>query len=313
MAGSSITNSAVEAPPAKTAPDSKDLMDVLENQSDEQLIAMQERLDKSVVALRDMLGELVSERTELNETKVKHQEMIDTFFESTNSLSIKKENISGAKLQETPLQQFQRITNKAFFKGAETVQINQNVGELKKRQLFDNEGNPVPSGTAPTTQIHSRFQMGFQSANKWFAEKASDAKSGASQLWSNIQEQRASMQAQKPDSLPVPPRTLSESEELDRYSAQYFGMEHPTGSPTSLNDDAAVLIEVQVELQDGRNVPLQVRAADRACVAVEHFLTANALDTTYNVPLTEYLTKVEDDAEHFPIYTEMKLANILVQ
>jgi len=69
-------------------------------------------------------------------------------------------------------------------------------------------------------------------------------------------------------------------------------------------------IELLVTLDDGRAIPLQVRAADKACWAAERFLQDHGLDLGLKDDLAKYLTQIEDDAESFPVHQEARLSDI---
>jgi len=278
-------------PAAVTEPN---LMELLELQTEDQLREMEARLERSREALEELLHELENEREDLVEEKGKLDESINNILQSASTLHISKDNINATKLQETTLHKINRIASKALFRGKETVQINSHVAELRRNpQAVDKQGKQV---VAPGI-FQSRFQMGMESANRWLSNAASEAKSGASALWSSVQDKHTSYTATgEKYSTPVPARVSTSS--------------IPASPSSQSNEDAAVLIEVELMMQDNRVLPLQVRAADRACVAAEIFLEENGLDSKFKDALTKYLTKVEDEAERFPIHTRARLSEI---
>jgi len=272
------------------------LMELLELQTEDQLTEMNSRLDKSREALEELLQELENEREELVVEKSELDESIDNILQSANTLQISKENINATKLQETAMHKINRIASKALFRGKETVQINSHVGEFKRNpQAVDKRGNQV---IAPG-MFQSRFQMGIANANRWLTNAASEAKQGASAIWSSVgvvNNNAYSSSGSEKYSQPVVSRVSTSS--------------IPASPSSQSNEDAAVLIEVELTLNDDRVLALQVRAADRACVAAEIFLQENKLNSKYKDALTKYLVKVEDEAERFPIHTRARLSDI---
>eukprot|EP00397_Hematodinium_sp_SG-2012_P011212 GEMP01011345.1.p1 GENE.GEMP01011345.1~~GEMP01011345.1.p1 ORF type:complete len:304 (+),score=69.83 GEMP01011345.1:160-1071(+) len=281
-------------------PAEPNLMELLEQQTEETLHGMEERVKKSVAALEELLRDLEMEREDLKSEKEHLDSSINDILHSASCLHISKGNIAGAKLQETSLHKVNRLASKFLFKGKETVQINENMSELRRNpQAVDKDGNQVH----PPSILQSRLQNGMQNANRWWSQAHSAAQSAASEaatvasegaksMWAQVQEKRTS---QAKYSQPVPPRV---------------SMSNPESPSSNQSEDAAVLIELEITLDDERTLLLQVRAADRACWAAEHFLEQHGLDLGLKDALTKYLTQIEDDAECFPIHTATRLSDL---
>lgn len=71
-----------------------------------------------------------------------------------------------------------------------------------------------------------------------------------------------------------------------------------------------ILIEAQVKIGDGSVQTLCVRASDRCKDAAERFISENSLKASFTKPLTDFLKKVEKDAETFPVHTEIDLSDL---
>lgn len=277
------------------------MVEMLQEQTEETLVEMETRVQKSAAALEEMLRDLEQDREDLKVEKQQLEASISDILQSTHSLHISKENITGAKLQETSLHKVNRLASKLLFKGKETVQINENIGDLRHDpQAIATDGKQVH----PPSVLQSRLQNSMASANKWFSqaqktaqtaatEAATVASVGAKNVWAQVSEGRTASQ----HSQAVPPRVVSSTSLPDSEPGSSDG------------EDAAVLIELQITLEDERVVLLHVRAADRACWAAEKFLDENGLDPGLKDSLTKYLTQIEDDAECFPIHTEAHISD----
>ncbi|CAJ1352049.1 unnamed protein product [Effrenium voratum] len=79
-------------------------------------------------------------------------------------------------------------------------------------------------------------------------------------------------------------------------------------SPSSRQE--TILIEAQVKIGDGSVQTLCVKASDRCKDAAERFITENSLKASFQKPLTDFLKKVEKDADTFPVHTEIDLSDL---
>lgn len=71
-----------------------------------------------------------------------------------------------------------------------------------------------------------------------------------------------------------------------------------------------ILIEAQVTFGDGTVQKLCVGASDRCKDAAERFISENSLKASFTKPLTDFLKKVEKDAENFPVYANIDLSDL---
>jgi len=86
--------------------------------------------------------------------------------------------------------------------------------------------------------------------------------------------------------------------------------EAPEKSAESPSMQETVLIEAQVKIGDGSVQPLHVRASDRCKDAAERFVSEHSLKASFVKPLTDFLKKVERDADTFPVQCEVDLLEL---
>merc|ERR1719263_2704855 len=70
--------------------------------------------------------------------------------------------------------------------------------------------------------------------------------------------------------------------------------------------EATLLLEVKIDLGDGHEETLSVRAADRLGEVAARFVEEHALKKQFLPPLIAFLRQVEDDADTFPVSTTAK-------
>jgi len=74
--------------------------------------------------------------------------------------------------------------------------------------------------------------------------------------------------------------------------------------------NGTILIEADITLEDGSVHKIYVRAADRCKQVAQRFTREHSLKEWFTDPLTNFLKKVENDAEEFPVKTQAELADI---
>lgn len=113
-----------------------------------------------------------------------------------------------------------------------------------------------------------------------------------------------------PEKAPAPePKVESTpSKEAEAASAS-AGVSSATPSEKTSRQET-ILIEAQVKIGDGSVQTLCVGASDRCKDAAERFISENSLKASFTKPLTDFLKKVERDAETFPVHTEIDLSDL---
>lgn len=74
-----------------------------------------------------------------------------------------------------------------------------------------------------------------------------------------------------------------------------------------------ILIEAKLTIDDGSELTLYVRAADRCKEVAQRFVQEHSLKAWFQEPLTKWLKKVENDADTFPVKVEGDLLEIRKQ
>ncbi|CAE7305739.1 unnamed protein product [Symbiodinium sp. CCMP2592] len=78
----------------------------------------------------------------------------------------------------------------------------------------------------------------------------------------------------------------------------------PTAKSPAADRQETILVQAQVKIGDGSVQPLHVRASDRCKDAAERFVAEHSLKASFVKPLTDFLKKVERDADTFPVHVE---------
>lgn len=84
----------------------------------------------------------------------------------------------------------------------------------------------------------------------------------------------------------------------------------PTAKSPAADRQETILVQAQVKIGDGSVQPLHVRASDRCKDAAERFVGEHSLKASFVKPLTDFLKKVERDADTFPVHVEVDLLEL---
>jgi len=113
-------------------------------------------------------------------------------------------------------------------------------------------------------------------------------------------------------SLPAKPKTPADkpAEKPAEVPAAEQADPSPTAKSPAADRQETILVQAQVKIGDGSVQPLHVRASDRCKDAAERFVAEHSLKASFVKPLTDFLKKVERDADTFPVHVEVDLLEL---
>jgi FtsZ-binding cell division protein ZapB len=269
------------------------------------LKAMHARLGATVKHLEESLQVTEEENTQLRAEIQQNKATIDTLLGSLGQLKIGGRNtpapVINGETAAMKVERFVRRTVESVAPKQTGVQVSERVGELKEAE----EPAALRAAVQVKDQVASAWGMGKSLLGQMFQPQPAPKQR-------NRVAGKAKQRAKAPAAVPaggypaeelVPDASLAE---LDP-TADAAKQEAERWADTV---EATLLLEVKIDLGDGHEETLSVRAADRLGEVAARFVEEHALKKQFLPPLIAFLRQVEDDADTFPVSTTAKLSEI---